>query len=157
MKDTELWEINKLPKLIINSRKVILSVSLTMCDTESLTTEIKKSINTFKNEVESEEESAYCFINSHCFLLSLTISFLFRGNLITSVVVDSSLYQLWFRYKFVKALSEFTDGSFRICKCFHWHSNQKYWCWHPSEIRYLFCWECTSDSPVELILLLVLL
>ena len=157
MKDTEFQEISRLPELKVNSKEVILSVSLAMCNTESLTTKTRKSMNAFKNEIESEEESVCCFISPHYLLLPLTISFLLRGNLITSVTVDSSLCQLWFRYKFVKALSEFTGSSFRICKCLHWCGNWEYWCWCSSEIRYLFCWECTPDSSAELILLLVLL
>ena len=141
----------------MNSKKAILSINLTMCNTESLTTETRKSMNAFKNEVESEKESACCFINPHCFLLPLTIFFLFKSNFVISVAVDSSLYQLWSRYKFVKALSEFTGSFFRICKYLHWHSNWEYWCWCPSEIRYLFCWKYTPDSPAELMLLSVLL
>ena len=128
-----------------------------MCDTESLTTEVRESMNAFKNEVESEEKSVCCFINLCYLLLPLTISFLPRGNPVTSVAVNSSLCQLWSRYKFVRALSKFTDNFFRVCKCFHWCSNQEYWCWHPSEIRYLFCWECIPDSSAELMLLPVLL
>ena len=138
MRNTKLQKVNRLPEFIMNSKEIILSVSLAICNTESLTTEVRESMNTCKNEVESEEKSDCCFINLHCLLLPFIISFLFRGNPITSVVVDSLLCQLWFRYKFVKALSEFTDDSFRVCECFHWHGNQEYWCQHPSEIRYLF-------------------
>ena len=117
--DTELQGVNRLPELMINSKKVILSVSLAMCDTESLTTEARESMNAFKSEVESEEKSVCCFINPCHLLLPLTIFFLFKGNSVTSVAVDSSLCQLWFRYKFVRALSEFTGNFFRVCKCFH--------------------------------------
>ena len=78
----------------MNSREAILSVSLAMCDTESLTTEIRESMNTYKNEIESEKESVYCFINPHYLLLPLTIFFLPKGNPVTSVAVDSLLCQL---------------------------------------------------------------
>ena len=142
---------------MMNLKKTILSVSLAMCNTESLTTETRESMNACKNEVESEEKSDCCFIDSHHLLLSLTIFFLFKNNSVISIAVDSSLCQLWSRYKFIKALSEFTDDFFRICKCFHWHSNQEYWHQHSSEIRYLFCWECIFSSQTELILLSVLL
>ena len=128
-----------------------------MCNTESLTTEVRESMNVFKNKVKLEEKSVCYFIDFYYLLLLLTISFLLRGNSVISVAVDSSLCQLWFRYKFVRALSEFTDNSFKVCECFHWCSNQEYWCWHSSEIRYLFCWECISDSSIELMLLSVLL
>ena len=146
-----------MPEFIINSRKVILSVNLAMCDTESLITEIKKSMNACKSEVKSEEKSVCCFIDFHHFLLPFTISFLFKSNSVTSVTVDLLLCQLWFRYKFIKALSEFTDSFFRICECFHWCGNWEYWHQHPSEIRYLFYWECISDSSAEFMLLSVLL
>ena len=119
IRDTEFWKVNRLPELIMNLKKIILSVSLIMCNTESLTTEIRKSINVYKNEIELKKKFVYCFINFHCFLLSFTISFLFKSNLITFIAVDSLLCQLWFRYKFIKALSEFTDSFSRICKCFH--------------------------------------
>ena len=157
IKDTKLWKVNRLPELIINLKKAILLISLTMCDTESLTTEVRESINACKSEIELKEKSDYCFINLCCLLLLLTISFLLKGNSVTSVAVNLLLCQLWFKYKFVKILSEFTDSSFRICECFHWCGNQEYWHQHLSEIRYLFCWECISDSSAELILLLVLL
>ena len=94
MEDTKLQKVNRLPKLIMNSKKVILSVSLIMCNTESLITEIRESMNAFKSEVESEKKSVYCFINPHHLLLPFTISFLFKGNFITFVAVDSSLCQL---------------------------------------------------------------
>ena len=141
----------------MNSKKAILSVNLAMCNTESLTIEIRESMNTCKNEVESEKKSDCCFINLCHFLLPLTIFFLLRGNSVISVAVDSLLCQLWFRYKFFKVLPEFIDGFSRIYKCFHWHSNWKYWHQHPSEIRYLFYWECISDSLVEFMLLSVFL
>ena len=79
---------------MMNSKKVILSVSLAMCDTESLTTEARESMNAFKSEVKSEEKSAYCIIDLYYLLLPLTISFLLKGNPVTSVAVDSSLCQL---------------------------------------------------------------
>ena len=142
---------------MIDLKEVILSVSLVMCDTESLTTKIRESMNAFKSEIESEKKSVCYFIDFCHFLLPLTIFFLFRDNFVISVAVDLLLCQLWSRYKFVRALSEFTDDSFRVCKCFHWCDNWEYWCWCPSEIRYLFCWECTSGSSVELMLLPVLL
>ena len=126
-------------ELIINLKKVILSVSLAMCDTESLTTEIRESINACKSEIKSEKKFAYCFIDFYYLLLPFTIPFLLKGNSVTSVVVDSLLCQLWSRYKFVKALLKFTDSFFRICKCFHWCGNWEYWCWYPLKIRYLFC------------------
>ena len=65
-----------------------------MCNTESLTTEVRELMNAYKNEIESEKESGCCFIDSHCLLLPFTISFLLKDNLITSVAVDSSLCQL---------------------------------------------------------------
>ena len=119
MGDTELQKVNRLPELMMNSKEAILSVSLTMCNTESLTTEARESINACKNEIESKKKSGCCFIDPYCLLLSLTISFLPKGNPVISVAVDLLLCQLWFRYKFVKALSEFTGSSFRICECFH--------------------------------------
>ena len=128
-----------------------------MCNTESLTTETRESMNACKSEIESEEKSVCCFIDLHCLLLPFTIPFLFKGNPVTSVAVDLLLYQLWFRYKFVKALSKFIDDSFRICECFYWCGNQEYWHWCSSEIKYLFCWECTSGSSAELMLFLILL
>ena len=146
-----------MPEFMIDSKEVILLVNLAMYDTESLTTEARELMNTFKSEVESEERSVCCFIDFHYFLLSFTIFFLFKNNSVTSVVVDLLLCQLWFRYKFVRALSEFINDSFRICKCFHWCSNQEYWHQCSSEIRYLFCWECIPDSSAELMLFLVLL
>ena len=142
---------------MVNSKEIILSVSLGMCNTESLITEIRELINVCKNKIKLEEKFICCFIDLYCLLLSLTIFFLFKGNFITSVAVDSLLCQLWFRYKFVKALSEFIDGFSKIYKCFHWHSNWKYWHQHLSEIRYLFYWECISDSSVEFMLLSVFL
>ena len=78
----------------MNLKKVILSVNLAMCNTKSLTTEIRKSMNIFKNEIKLKKKSVYCFINLHCLLLSLTISFLFRGNSVISVAVDLLLCQL---------------------------------------------------------------
>ena len=141
----------------MNLKKAILSVNLTICDTESLITEIRKSMNVYKNEVELKEKSVCCFINPCHLLLPLTISFLLKGNLITSIAVDLLLCQLWFRYKFIKTLLKFTDSSSRICECFYWRSNWEYWHWHPLEIRYLFCWECTPSSSAEFMLLLVLL
>ena len=119
MKNTELQKVNRLPELIINLKEVILSINLTMCNTESLTTETRKSINICKNEIESEKKSDCYFINLYHLLLPLTISFLLKGNPVTSVAVDSLLCQLWFRYKFVKALLKFTDDFFRIYECFH--------------------------------------
>ena len=127
-----------MPELIINLREIILSVSLTMYNTESLTIEIKELINIYKSEIELKKKSVYYFINFYYLLLPLTISFLLKSNSVTFIVVDLLFCQLWFKYKFVKALLKFTDSFFRICECFYWHSNQKYWCWHPSEIRYLF-------------------
>ena len=94
MKNTEFWRVNKLLKLIINLKEVILSVSLVMCDTELLTTEIKKSINTYKSEIELKKKSVCYFINLYCFLLLLIISFLLRGNFITSVIINLLLCQL---------------------------------------------------------------
>ena len=94
MGSTELQKVNKLLKLMMNSREAILSVSLTMCDTESLTTEARESMNACKSEVELKEKFAHCFINPHCLLLPLTIPFLPRGNPITSIAVDSLLCQL---------------------------------------------------------------
>ena len=103
----------------MNFKKAILSVSLIMYNTKSLITEIRKLINVYKNEVELEEKFVYYFINLYYFLLFFTISFLFKSNLITFIIVNSLLYQLWFRYKFIKVLSKFTDSFFRIYKCFH--------------------------------------
>ena len=104
---------------MIDSKEAILLISLAMCDTESLTTEVRESINACKSKVESEEKFAYCFINSYYLLLPLTILFLLKSNLIISVAVDLLLCQLWSRYKFVKALSEFTDGFSKIYECFY--------------------------------------
>ena len=144
-------------KLMMNLREVILSVSLAMCDTESLIMKTRKLMNACKSEIELKKKFICCFINFCCFLLSFIIYFLLKGNSVTSVAVDSLLCQLWFRYRFVKALSEFTGDFFRICKYFHWYDNWEYWCWCPSEIRYLFCWECIPDSLAEFMLLLILL
>ena len=141
----------------MNLKKAILLVSLAMCNIESLTTKVKKSMNACKSEIESEEKSAYCFINPHCFLSSFTIFFLFKSNSVISVAVDLLLCQLWFRYKFVKTLSEFTDNFFRICKCFYWYGNQEYWCWCSLKTRYLFYWECSPDLSAEFMLFLILL
>ena len=141
----------------MNLKEVILSISLIMCNTKSLTTKTRESMNAYKSEIESEKKSDCCFISLCCLLLPLTISFLLRGNSVTSIAVDSLLCQLWSRYEFVKALSKFTGSSSRICECFHWCGNWEYWCWHPSKIRYLFYWECTPGSSAELMLLPVLL
>ena len=65
-----------------------------MCNTESLTTEIRKLINAYKSKIKLKEKFVYCFINSHYFLLSFTILFLLKGNSITFIVIDLLLYQL---------------------------------------------------------------
>ena len=128
-----------------------------MCNIESLITKIRESMNAYKSEIELKKRFIYYFINLCCFLLSLIICFLLKSNLIIFVVVGSLLCQLWFRYRFIKTLLKFIDSFFRICECFHWCSNWEYWCQHPSEIRYLFYWECTPDSSTEFMLLSVLL
>ena len=138
MGDTKLQRISRLPKLMMNLKKAILSVNLAMCNTKSLTMKIRELMNACQNEIELKKKSVCCFISLCCFLLSLTISFLFRDNPVTSVAIDLLLCQLWFRYKFFKALSKFTDDFSRICKCFHWCSNWEYWHQCSSEIRYLF-------------------
>ena len=79
---------------MMNLKEVILSVSLAMCDTESLITEARESMNACKNEVESKKKFDCCFINLYYFLLSLIISFLLKGNSVISVVVNSLLCQL---------------------------------------------------------------
>ena len=105
MKDIKLWKVSRLLKLIINSKEVILLVSLIMCDTELLTMKVKESMNACKSEMRLEERFVYYFISLYYFLLLFTISFLFKSNFVTSVAVDLSLCQLWFRYKFVEVLS----------------------------------------------------
>ena len=65
-----------------------------MCNTESLTTEIKKLINICKNEVKLEKKSICCFINLYHLLLPFPISFLFKGNSNISIIINSSLCQL---------------------------------------------------------------
>ena len=79
---------------MMNSKKVILLINLTMCNTESLITEIRKSINIYKNEIKLKEKSVYYFINSHCLLLSLIIYFLFKDNFVTFIIINSLFYQL---------------------------------------------------------------
>ena len=94
MGDTELQRVNKLPELMMNLKEAILSVSLAMCDTESLTTEIRESMNACKSEIELKKKSACCFINSHYLLLPFTISFLLKNNSVIFITVDSLLCQL---------------------------------------------------------------
>ena len=94
MKNTKLLKVNKLSELMMNLREIILSVSLVMCDTESLITEARKSMNAYKNEVESEKKSVCYFIDFHYLLLPLIIFFLLKSNSVTSVVIDSLFCQL---------------------------------------------------------------
>ena len=94
MGSTKLQKVNRLPEFMMNSKEVILSVSLAMCNTESLTTKTRELINAYKSEIESEKKFVCCFINLHCLLLPFTILFLPKGNLIISIAVDSLFCQL---------------------------------------------------------------